>query len=93
MEVDYYSKYLKYKNKYTELKKQLGSAVTKKKQECSTHDHAYCSTLAIGCHWNGKKCVNNRCLNNDSGSKRGPIDCTATIGCTWTDKECINKKK
>ena len=30
MEVDYYSKYLKYKNKYTELKKQLGSAVTKK---------------------------------------------------------------
>ena len=37
--------------------------------------------------------VNNRCLNNDSGSKRGPIDCTATIGCTWdSDKERCNVK-
>ena len=29
MEVDYYAKYLKYKNKYIELKEQMGGAVIK----------------------------------------------------------------
>ncbi len=95
MEVDYYSKYLKYKNKYLKLKGQLGAAVTKKtkkeKNECYKHGHAYCTTLAIGCHWNGRNCVNNTCFKNAFGKKRGPLDCTATAGCTWHNSKCTLK--
>jgi hypothetical protein len=95
MEVDYYSKYLKYKKRYLELKAQIGSAVTKTtKKECSKHGHAYCSTLAIGCHWNGKKCVINTCYENDFGYIRGPDDCRITMGCTWdSNKDKCDIKK
>ncbi len=95
MEVDYYSKYLKYKKRYLELKAQIGSAVTKttkkEKDECSNHGHGYCSTLALGCHWDGKKCVNNKCYKNDFGKKRGSIDCKVTVGCTWHKGRCATK--
>ncbi len=37
MEVDYYSKYLKYKSKYTELKKQIGAGSGK----CTNIDEIY----------------------------------------------------
>jgi hypothetical protein len=98
MQVDYYSKYLKYKTKYLELKEQIGSAVTKttktEKEECEKHGHIYCSTLAIGCHWNGKNCVNNTCYKNNLGNIRGQNDCTITMGCTWDSNKnkCVIKK-
>ena len=98
MEVDYYSKYLKYKNKYTELKKQMGGAVIKG-VKCSDKSYPIC-TVKPGCHWDYRigekskgKCKENSCPTNDFGIKRGQVDCTATIGCTWdSDKERCNVK-
>jgi hypothetical protein len=99
MEVDYYSKYLKYKKKYTELKKQLGGAVIRG-VKCRDKNVVTCGATP-GCHWDfeiGKarktgSCKKNECDVNDFGIIRGRIDCNATIGCTWYKDECIDKPK
>ena len=92
MEVDYYAKYLKYKNKYIQLKEQIGGVVIDG-IKCNKHGHFFCSNLAIGCHWNKdtlnnntqKKglCVKNECSQYDK--KHCPL------GCHW-NKDTINTK-
>ncbi len=99
MEVDYYAKYLKYKNKYLELKEQMGGAVIKE-VTCKGKNIITCGATR-GCHWDfeiGKtkkkgSCKKNECYVNDFGIKRGKIDCGITTGCKWSGTDCIDVEK
>ncbi len=79
MEIDYYSKYLKYKNKYIQLKEQIGGI------DCANHaNHAIATcSLIPGCTKSVEagKCKQTKCINNSM--------CNITRGCNYNDK--INK--
>ncbi len=88
MEIDYYAKYLKYKNKYLELKEQLGGAndkcsKLKKEDQCNEN---------VSCKWadyykdgnlKGKKCREKFC--NEFTALQCPEEAY--------DIECYNKKE
>jgi hypothetical protein len=76
MEVNYYSKYLKYKTKYLQLKAQLGgddnlkdiiTDITEKK--CNKKKEKDCKE-ETGCYYKSDKCIKNTCDNNKIGSRR-----------------------
>ncbi len=83
MEVDYYSKYLKYKNKYTELKKQLGGDHVNSGAKCDKKSYKACIIPYNGCHWNDKKCVKTSCKTDKAGERRDYNSCSKTTGCIW----------
>jgi hypothetical protein len=72
MEVDYYQKYLKYKNKYLELKAQMGG-----EDKCNKIGRYTCA-LTKGCKYDKdiKKCRQIYCHERDI------LGCTLTSGCT-----------
>jgi hypothetical protein len=87
MEVDYYSKYLKYKNKYTELKKQLGGDAYK----CDTKKTA--DTCKDNCKWDGEKCRIKKCHEFDKTNCNKDICETNKEKTTCEPKSCVNIKK
>ncbi len=79
MEVDYYSKYLKYKSKYLELKAQLGSG------SCAGGDKKYtCTTNTCGYPCNKCGCTKFR-FNETKGIviKTSICICTHDMGDHW----------
>ncbi len=94
--MDYHEKYLKYKAKYLDLKDKLEGGVVNDvtQEECKKHDKLYCSTSAIGCHWNEQYtnkygniietgCVKNICKTDNNNKLRTKFDCSITTGCEW----------
>ncbi len=82
--MDYYSKYLKYKSKYLELKKLIGG----KDVECADVDPITDCNFKSGCAGIYAKseliydCKQKHC------KKRNRIDCKITGNCIW-DKQCL----
>jgi hypothetical protein len=87
MDIDYYAKYLKYKNKYIELKKQMGGVqdIINKDTICNLITTQSNCTNKKGCHWNGTTCKNNMCKFNN-GKLRTEPDCNKILpitSCEW----------
>ncbi len=92
MENNYYLKYLKYKSKYLELKKQLGGDL----YDCNKLGRVKC-TVAPRCTWDNN-------LHHDSGKCRDKIcddhkniiTCGLATGCKWDTQPnkpiCTEKK-
>ncbi len=107
MEVNYYLKYLKYKNKYTKLKKQLGGDTGKKiefNKECKTIDNENVCKKTNNCYWGYINAGENKChsvscnylKDNDlDQAHRGKESCLEySSSCIWDDtKNKCSKKK
>ncbi len=76
----YYIKYLKYKNKYLTLQKQIGGI------DCANHNFLTCP-LIPGCTTTigAAGCTQTECINKNK------IDCKTTRGCNYNDKikKCV----
>lgn len=97
---DYYKqKYLKYKAKYDELKRQLGGiggpkaeASDKNIKNCEQKRRLDCATT-IGCKWikestfrgNIERCVKKEC------NEQNNVTCVHTPGCKLENGKCTNK--
>jgi hypothetical protein len=91
MENDYYSKYLKYKSKYLELKKQLGGA-----DNCNGLDKFVCYTTPY-CTYN-YPLQDNNILDKEKGCRRKECNeytniftCSSNQRCAFINKQCKDK--
>ena len=89
MDVDYYAKYLKYKNKYIELKKQMGGVDD---EICLPINTKELCSINTQCFWDNK-CIKKENVNPQINciKFRQSKQCTDN-SCHWDGTMCVNNK-
>jgi hypothetical protein len=96
--MSYYSKYLKYKTKYLQLKAQLGGDIITDItiKECGKKKEKDCKE-EIGCYKFDGKCYKTLCERNRKGERRSEHKCDekhcTLVGNKVGERLCFEKRK